>query len=77
MSRKNTLSQLECVRVLYSGHILENEHGFRVKLKNGFQVKTNPRRQKRKKDYKFDFPTWLVVGRISLWERLKNVWWLL
>ena len=75
MSRASTVSRLDCVRLLYKGYILENEHGYSVRLLNGVQVKTNPRRQKR--DYKFDYKTWRVVGRISLFDRLKNSWYLL
>ena len=64
-----------CVKKLYRGYILENEHGYSVRLIAGVQVKTNPRRQKR--DYKFDYKTWRVVGRIGLFDRLKNSWYLL
>ena len=68
--RKRALSQKECFLKLGKGYILENEHGFTVFLRNGKQYKSNPRRFKR--DYKFDFATWLVVGRISLWQRFGN-----
>ena len=74
MSRRNILTQLDCVRALYAGYILENEHGYSVLLKKGIQQKTNPSRQGRNKDYKFDYKTWCTIGRISLWERLKNAY---
>ncbi len=77
MSRKNTLTQLECVRSLCRGFILENEHGYTVLLHKARQHKNNPRRQGQKKDYKFDYPTWKIIGRVNLWERLKNAWGLL
>lgn len=70
--RKNTLSQVEAVQSLYRGFILQNEHGFTVRLLKGKQVKTNKKRKKVERDYKFDYPTWKIVGRISLYQRVLN-----
>ncbi len=75
MSRDNVLTQAECFAALRNGFILQNEHGFTVKLKNGKQFITNKRRlRKRGKayPYQFDYPTWQPIGRINWWERLKN-----
>ena len=70
MKRQNIVEQRLAIRALYSGYILENQHGFNVRLKHGTQLLTNPRRTR---DYVFDYPTWVIIGRISFWERIKNV----
>jgi len=75
MSRPDTLTTDECFKALSEGYILENEHGYKVWLKNNHQVITNKNRRRRKRgsfSYKFDYPTWRIVGRVSLLERFKN-----
>ena len=69
--KKLALSTNDCFVALEMGYILENEHKFTVRLVKGVQNKSNPRRFKR--DYKFDYPTWLIVGRSNLWVRLQNL----
>jgi len=75
MSRANAIPQENCHLLLKYGYILENEHGFRVWMHKNKQVITNKTRMKRKGKnyaYKFDYPTWLVVGRLSLKDRILN-----
>ncbi len=70
MKKRNIVDQRTAVVALYGGFILKNEHGYTVRLKDGRQEMSNPRRKSR--SYQFDYPTWIIIGRISLWERFKN-----
>jgi hypothetical protein len=75
MARQNTLNTLECLIKLDENYVLENEHGFQVWLECGVQVITNKKRKRTRRGryaYKFDYPTWKVVGRLSYTRRLKN-----
>jgi hypothetical protein len=76
MSRVCALTQEECFAALDAGYILENEHGYRVWLSpdTGKQYITNKNRRKRRRGnyfYKFDYPTWYTVGRLSLVDRIR------
>jgi len=73
--REPNLTTSECFTALELGFILENEHGYKVYLKRGKQFITNKRRlHYRGKDYayKFDYPTWQIVGKLPLKERIIN-----
>lgn len=74
--RENTLTTKECFDALTGGYILENEYGYRVWLYKGKQIITNTnrlaRKGRKKYAYKFDYPTWQVVGRIPLTNKLIN-----
>ena len=75
MSRANSLTTRQCFSALEFGCILENEHGYRVWLHKGKQVITNKNRKSRRKgrySYKFDYPTWQVVGEISTINKILN-----
>jgi len=76
MARKDVLTQLECFKALKKGYILQNEHGFTTYLHKGVQRINNYKRlsvRGKNYPYKFDYPTWRICGRISLKERLINM----
>ena len=73
--REPNLSTRQCFEALEDGYILENEHGYKVYLRKGKQFITNKGRYHRRKPnhaYKFDYPTWQIVGRLPLKERVIN-----
>ena len=73
--REPNLSTKQCFEALEDGYILENEHNYRVYLRKGKQFITNKRRYYHRRPnhaYKFDYPTWQIVGRLPLKERVVN-----